>query len=262
MNDNHIVIIFVAGTLLLALFAFFLIAYLLVQKDKQNKFQLEKARITYWYQNEILRVRLEVQENAMDQISKEIHDNIGQLLSLAQMNMYAIADMVTAERDVRLVTNTNNLIGQVITDLQNLSHSLNSDFIKRLGLTEVLRKEIEYISLSKNISCTFEVAGDPVGLPPEKEVLIYRIAQEAIHNTLKHAKATKLDILLSYEPTKFVLTISDNGIGFELNKIHSSNGIGFTNMYQRAMYIEGTLDIQSAPQTGSKIILSIDITPK
>ena len=259
MNDQYIIPLFVAGSLLLALFAFFLIAYLLVQKRKQNRYQLEKQRMVFDHENNLLRTKIEEQEHTMDQISKEIHDNTKSLLGFAQMSMYGIADMATDDNQTALIENTNKILGQVIDDLHNISHSLNSNFIRNIGLTETITKELEQMSMSRNITHDLAITGDVVPLAPETELHIYRIMQEAIQNCLKHARASNIEVALNYEPKQFTLQITDNGTGFDKNKVFQMKGLGFLNMYQRARYVHGAIDVQSAPNEGSTITLTINL---
>ena len=258
MNDKYIIPLFVAGSLLLTLFGFFLIVYLLVQKRKQNKYQLEKQKMVFDHQNNILRTKIEEQESAMDQLSKELHDNVKSVLGFAQMSMYKIADLSSTDEQYLMIDSTNKIIGQVIEELHNISHSLNSNFVKSIGLVETITKELESIRLSKNISYNIEIKGEPVSLSPEKELHIYRIAQEAIQNCIKHARATSLIFMLHYEPNSFTMKIADNGTGFDKTKIYEMKGLGFLNMFQRARYVHGSLDVQSVPAKGSAVILKLN----
>ncbi len=101
------------------------------------------------------------------------------------------------------------------------------------------------------------VEGEHATLRPEKELLIYRIAQEAMHNSTKHSKATDLVITLTYAPDSFTMSVADNGVGFDTQKVYELKGIGFLNMLQRAKLLNGTLDIQSKPSAGCKIIVHV-----
>ncbi|MES2703294.1 MAG: ATP-binding protein [Bacteroidota bacterium] len=258
MTDQYIIPLFVAGSLLLTLFGFFLIAYLLVQKNKQNAYQLEKRQMLFDHQNNILRTKIEEQENTMDQISKELHDNIKSVLGFAQMSMYNIADKATDPEQATLIDKTNKIIGDVIEELHNISHSLNANFVKHIGLIDTLTKEMENVKLSKKIDYALEVTGDGVIESPEKELHIFRIAQEAVQNCIKHANATYITFTLNYEPDSFVMKIADNGKGFDKNKVFEMKGLGFLNMFQRARYVHGTLDVQSAPGQGSIVMLTIN----
>jgi len=246
MNDYSLIIIFIAGTSLLALFAFFLIAIVIVQKSKQNK-----------YKTRLLEARIHEKDLTLNKISHEIHDNFGQVLNLVQLNLYTIKEFAKNDAEKLLIQTTNELVRSVSNDLHNISHSLNGDYIKRTGLNEVLSKELKQISHSKNIACTIDINDEVASLEPDKEVIIYRIAQEAIHNTIKHSKATELKIELHNTVAAFSLAVIDNGIGFEKKKDHPAGGIGLGNMAQRAKLIGGNLEVESAIGKGTSITLFI-----
>lgn len=258
MNDQYIIPLFVAGSLLLTLFGFFLIVYLLVQKKKQNTYIFEKSKMVFDHQNNILRAKIEEHENTLDHLSKELHDNIQSVLGFAQMSMYKIADLAVDNEQILLIDKTNRIIGHAIDDLHNVSHSLNSNFVKNIGLLETISKLLENIQLTKHIACNIEIKGDPVSLTPENELHIYRIAQEAIQNCIKHANATSLNFTLNYERDSFIMKITDNGIGFDEKKIHEMKGLGFFNMFQRARYVQGFLEVQSVLLEGSTVILTLN----
>lgn len=250
--------LFVAGSLMLTLLSLFLIAVLLVNKNKQNVYQLEKQKMIFNHENNLLRAKIEEHENTLDQMSKELHDNIKSVLGFAQMSLYNIRDLATTTEQALMIDKTNILIGQVIDDLHNLSHSLNSDFIKNIGLIEAIAKELDNVRVSKNMTCDLSISGERKSLNSEQELHIYRIAQEAIQNCLKHAKATKIDFRLTYQQDLFMMHIHDNGIGFDKTKIYEMSGLGFLNMFQRARYLHGSLDVQSAPMVGSNIMLTLN----
>lgn len=257
MNDQVFFSLFISGTILLVVFVFFLIAYLLVQKGKQNTYQLEKSKMIYDHQNKLLIARIEEQERTMNQISREIHDNIGQILSFTKMNITVINKYAIEQRQKELLEKTTKLVDSLIRDVLNISHTLNGDYIKGHGLVSILQDELDYFTLSQDIQCKIDIVGDQKTFSPDKELLIYRIAQETIHNISKHAQASKITITLTYESDTFTMSISDNGIGFEKNKIFELNGIGFLNMLQRAKLLNGNLEIQSQPLSGCTITLNV-----
>ncbi len=257
VNEHYIIPIFVGGTLLLTLFVFFIIYYILVQKHKQNQHQLEKQKMLFDNQKKILSARIDEQENTMTQISIELHDNLATQLALTQVNLYVIEDLATNEKQASLITKTNNMLKNLIDDLHNISHSLNSNFVKHIGLVEVMKKELETLISNKHIAFSFAVNGTYLSLGSEKELLIYRIAQGVLHNAIKHSQASEIGIVLNYEPKSFSMVIRDNGIGFDKNIIDDMNGLGFFNMIERAKYLNGNIDIQTAPHQGTKITLTI-----
>ncbi len=256
LTDKYIIVVFICGTILFVLFVFFLIAYLLVQKNKQNTFHLEKQRMIYDHQNKLLHIKVDEQELIMEQISKEIHDNVGQILSFLKMDTAVIRKLAYNEEQISLLERHNDLLTQVISGIKNISHTLNGDYIKGQGLHEILKKELDYLNATKKIACTVEMVGTSTLLSAEKQLVVYRIAQEAIHNAVKHSKATTLSITLNFGTDALVMSITDNGTGFEKEKIFSFDGIGFINMFNRAKHLNGQLDIRSDVGEGCTITLT------
>lgn len=260
MNDKYIVPVFISGTILLMLFVFFIIAYLLVQKQKQNRYHIEKNKMIFDHQNKLLTTRFEEQERTMNQMSREIHDNIGQLLTFTKMNMNAISKLAIDNRQIALIDSAKGLLDQITHDVRNISHSLNSDFIKVRGLVPMLQDELETIKISQALDCSIHITGNPVAFDPRKSLIIYRIAQEALHNITKHSQAATICIKLDYGPSMFTMSIIDDGKGFDKQQIYALNGIGFQNMLERAVLLNASLDIESQPSAGCTITLRIDAT--
>ncbi len=253
MENDYIISIAVAGTILFVVFVFFLVAYLVVHKRKQNAFQLER----HDHENKMLRARMEEYERALTQISKEIHDNIGQEISFVRMHMQMIAKLSVDTQQAALIRKAGELLHQIDKDIRSLSHTLNSDYVRVRGLCDILRKDAEHITAAKNIICTLKVKGESRTLCQEKELLIYRIAQEAISNAVRHAEATCINILIVYEQSSFTISISDNGLGFDPKVTSGMDGIGFLNMHQRAKILHGKIDLASVPNKGTTITLII-----
>lgn len=259
MNEHYLIPLLISGSLLITLFGFYLTIFMIIQKNKDRRYQLEKREIEYRYENELLHTRLEVQEQALNQVSQEIHDNIGQVLGAAQMNLFAVtSNHYDMSKCTEFIEDSKSLLAKAIDDLRNVSHVLNSEFINRIGLEDAIRKELAYISSFHKVQHEVTIRGDSFDLSKEEELLIFRIVQEALNNIAKHAQATYVHIELNYEPTNFVLHITDNGIGFDTSVPKKNSGIGLINMWQRAKLINGKLEINSAPAKGTKISLFVN----
>lgn len=220
---------------------------------------MEKKEMEYRYENELLHTRLEVQEQALNKVSQEIHDNIGQTLSIAQLNLltFNMNNNNAAEQN-SIIENSRSLLAKAIEDLRNVSHVLNSENISRIGLEEAIRKELNYLSSFNNLKFDFQLSGEPDDLSDENELMVFRIAQEALANIIKHAKASFVIIKLQYLPDGFAMTIADNGVGMAISEKTEGAGIGVINMKQRAEVMKGSLDIDSSSE-GTKIHLRIPI---
>jgi len=257
MTETYIIPVFVGGTLLLTLFVFFIIYYILVQKHKQNKHQLEKQSLLFENQKKIFSARIEEQENTMSKISVELHDSLVPKLSLTQANLGLIENEASTEKRALMIEETDAILYGLLDDVHNISHSLNSNFIKNIGLVEVIKKELEMLGSHKQTVFSFSVTGAYLPMEPERELLIYRIAQELLYNATKHAQASVINLVLTYEPAHFSMSVTDNGIGFDKNIIKEMKGLGFFSMQERVKYLNGTFDIQTASAQGSRFTLSI-----
>lgn len=222
---------------------------------------MEKNELKLRYENELLHTRLEVQEQALNQVSQEIHDNIGQSLSVAQANLDFLTGVSDAIQSQKLIDDSRRILHKALNDLRNVSHVLNSENINRIGLEESLRKELDYLSSYNKIQFYLHADGEPDALSNEQELMIFRIAQEGLANIIKHANASEVQIRLDYKPSHFEMSIQDNGIGIKMeaekNGNGSGKGIGLINMKQRAKVMNGQLSVASPTAGGTTVTLNL-----
>ncbi|MCW3123065.1 MAG: sensor histidine kinase [Flavipsychrobacter sp.] len=257
MSNSYAVLIFVIGTLIMMLFAFTLVIFLIIHKKKRYEHLLEKQQMANDYQTQLLQSQLEVQEQSFKYFSEEIHDNIGQLLSIVKMQLYNIRNNSKEQETITKATESNELLGKAITDLRNISHTLNSAFVSNAGLADAIEKDLEYIRSAKDVSCTLHRSGEERDLGNERELLIFRIIQEAIGNAIKHASPTAIDIYLEYRQGGALnVMIQDNGSGFDMSE-KMNGGIGLNNMHVRAGLLKGIIEVSSIKDRGTIIALEI-----
>ena len=258
MNPSNAMIVFIIGSITLMLFAFTLVVFLIVHKKKRFQHLLEKQQMENNYQNQLLLSRLEVQEQSFKYFSEEIHDNVGQLLSMVKMQLYSIRSGSHEEETVNKASSCTDLLGKAINDLRNISHTMSSAFVSNAGLADAVEKDLEYIRSAKEMKCTLHQQGEEYSLGSEKELLIFRIIQEGIANAVKHASPTAIDVYLDYTPSTFGVTIADNGSGFVASE-KTTGGIGLNNMHMRAGLLNGTLSVTSEKDKGTSIKLETPI---
>ena len=248
--------VFILGSLTLTILAFTLVIFLIVHKKKRFQHLLEKQQMENNYQNQLLLSRLEVQEQSFKYFSEEIHDNVGQMLSIVKMQLYNIRNGSKEEEIVKKASGCTELLGKAINDLRNISHTMSSAFVSNAGLAHAIEKDLEYIRSAKEMKCALHVQGEEYSLGNEKELLIFRIIQEGIANAVKHAAPTAIDVYLSYSPALLGVTITDNGSGFVASE-KTTGGIGLNNMHMRAGLLNGTLNVTSEKDKGTSIKLEI-----
>src|SRR3984885_1089355 len=175
-------------TALLLIVAIGIIMLVLVYQKKQVQYFREKEQLKVTFEKEILESKLEIQEQTLKNISQEIHDNIGQVLSLAKLHI----NTMNCNEPISLqdkINDSRNLIGKAIQDLRDLSKSLNTDYVNELGLIRSVEYELELIQKTGSYEIQLDIEAKPYRLEEQQELIFFRIVQEALHNIIRHAKA-------------------------------------------------------------------------
>ena len=230
----------------------------LVQRFKRNqinhKDDIDNLKTTY--ETAKLIAQVQVQENTFQFISREIHDNIGQKLSLAKLNLNNLVNDPNFENNSKI-----NEIVQVLTeslnDLRDLSRSMSSEFIANNGLIKTIENEVAQLNKSQLHNFKLTITGDSIFLKQEKDVFIFRIVQESLANIIKHAEATQIHIKLHYTKKFLKVEIIDNGVGFIPSEKSDSNGI--KNITSRAKLLDGIAEFISVPGKGTIVKVKIPI---
>jgi two-component system, NarL family, sensor kinase len=252
---NEIVIFFIVITILILTLAGFIIAILYFYQKKQIQFQTNLEALKSHYEKNLLRSQLEIQEQTLQNVSREIHDNIGLTLTLAKLNLNTLPNEFGGEGKEKFNAAI-MLITQAIAGLSNLSKSLNSDYITHHGFVKALDREILMLRGIGNYQVEYSFAGNAVYMDSQKELLIFRIIQEGLNNILKHANGNVISIGVCYGKEDLRLSIIDNGVGFNPDEVHFKNS-GLNNMRQRAKMLNGSCNISSAPNQGTSINVQI-----
>lgn len=250
--------IIIAATALIFVITTFVAVFLIAHQRRSNRHLRERREMKQAFEKESLKVELEVKERTLHTISQEIHDNIGQLLSLVNLNLNTL-DLKGSAPEEKLRA-TQELVSRVINELRNLSKTMNSDYLKFENLGESLKAEFELIKKMDVFDIQFKISGEEEKFSPEKRLIIYRIAQEIINNIVKHANAKQIACELNFTSNQLDLSIADNGIGFNSNGSagnNESSGTGLRNLHHRANLIGGGLQITSTIGEGTKVHLSV-----
>lgn len=258
-------------------FRFFLITFLIVffllglfivllatlYSRKQQKNKIEKMRMQSEYSEALLHAQIEIQESTLKNISQEIHDNIGQVLTLAKLNLGTMTSSEPALQDKLLITK--QLVGKAIIDLRDLSRSFNTDHIASIGIQAAIEYELGLIQRTAGIETNLNTNGEAFRIDPQKELILFRIVQEILNNSLKHAAARMIQIEFQFLGGTLLLIIKDDGKGFDINQVTEggthSRGLGLRNMKNRAKLIGASYDLASEPGRGTIITISLEAQP-
>jgi len=252
-NDLYVMVIGTTIVLLLLLSA--VISLLFIYQRRQIRNQLDLKKMKDEFDLEILRSRLEMREQTLQNISEEIHDNVGQVLSLANLNLSSV-ELDNSPRDRELIDRVMTLLSKAIGDLRNLSRTLDPENISNMRLAECVQFELDLLEKTGKYKTSLELRGFEKPLNASKQLLVYRITQEAINNIIKHASATHVDVAMHYTEEGLSILISDNGTGFREAWNTPKNGAGLRNMKNRAKLVNGSLAIDSS-QAGTRLNLAL-----
>ncbi len=208
---------------------------------------------------EILRSQLEIQEQSFENIYKEIHDNIGQALSLAKLNLHT-TEANLPERTNEKINLTKELIAKAITDLRNLSRSLNPEVITKIGLNEAVKQELLIIDKDGRYQTRLSERGNPFRLDEQKELIIFRIFQEHLNNIVTYSQAKTVNVELEYQPEHLSLAVSDDGqepVIREHKQGYSYTEAAICNMRNRASLIGAVFHITTIIGGGTKIFIEL-----
>lgn len=252
------ILIIVFASLFIFVIIIAVINLLFIYQKKQLQYIRERETTKMQHANELLQTQVEIQEHTLKNVAQEIHDNIGQILILAKLNLNTFPPLHDEATETK-VNDTRRLVAKAINDLRDLSKSLHGEKIAELGLPESISNELKILQNTGLYQTSLAVEGSKYRLPAQNEMVLFRIVQESLHNSLKHAKAKNITVHLLYEPALFQLKISDDGEGFKPAALQAANtGIGLKNMRDRAALIGGKFLIQSSPGNGTFISVTIE----
>lgn len=247
---QYLIVIFSVSFFATIAMLILLISYM---QKKKIQFILEKERAKANFEEQLLKTEVEITDQNLKNISWELHDNVGQLLSVASMEakMLMHKESLSGSELEEVV----NVLGQSISQIRGLSKTLNSDMIQKLGLKDALVNEFDRLERIGLLQTSLQFNNDII-IDKKKEIIIFRMLQEFISNVLKHAQASELTISVLEKESKVMIRASDNGVGFDKNTVEANNGL--LNLESRAKLIDADLSLDSKIGEGTIMELIFD----
>jgi len=253
MKDQEIQMLVAATSMVLLTLLITLVILLVFFQKRKLKFILEKKEAEKRYMEEIAKSQIEIQEQALQNMSWELHDNIGQLLSVARMHINILGTQLTPENKVKL-DDISEIVGKSLQEIRLLSKTMNTEIIQNMGLVKSVEVELDRFNKLNFLKATLKVIGEERSLDIKEEIILFRIMQEFFSNAIKHSKANTLDVTLTFESDRLLILVQDDGVGFEEGKIEK--GSGLINMKSRAAIINAEFSMKSAKNKGVSLTLA------
>jgi len=227
-----------------------------LKKESQLQAEIMKQ------QEEAARAILEAEEKERQRIAKDLHDGVGQMMSAAKMNLSAFESEMqfTSEEQKKALEKVIQLVDESCREVRTVSHIMMPNALLKNNLATAIQEFVNKLS-SKTLQVDVYTDGLEERFDSNVETVLYRVVQECVHNALKHAGATTLDISLIRDKDGISGTIEDNGKGFDPNDKENFEGIGLRNIITRIEYLKGTVDFDSAPGRGTVIGIHVPLSP-
>ena len=251
-TEQIIFLFIILFTVLFLLLSSFIVFIVYRYKQKQNAHTQALQAIGVSHENALLQAQLEMQEQTFVNISREIHDNVGQKLAFAKLQLVTLDGNGQAGLEEPI-----NIISKTIADLSDLSRTLNADAVLANGFMSAVAFEVQQLQKVVSFRINLEVVGEAVFLADKQELILYRIIQECLHNIVKHAMPNLVNICIHFAPTTMSIDIDDDGKGFNIK--HDSKGLGLRNIKERVKMLGGHCEIKSLVKIGTGIHINIPI---
>jgi signal transduction histidine kinase len=237
--------------IILASFITGVVIYLRQYRKRKLEHEHEKLILIEKHQLQLMQTQLTSQQQTMQHIGREIHDSVGQKLTLASIYSNQLKETDPKKESIQ------KLIDESLKELRQLSKSLTDPSFTELSFIELLQKEAERINASGACYVFIEHNNNAAALQPGPKNILFRLLQEFMQNSLKHAACRNIRIAAAQNGNQLTVTATDDGKGFDKN--NTTPGSGLYNMKRRAEELQATLHITSEPGKGTQLNITIPL---
>ncbi len=251
-ESSQVLIILIIGLATLLVLAIGIVVFLFAFQRRKLAHLQEKKEMESAYQEELLQASLEIQEATQTRVGQELHDNISPTLAVVGLHLSGLGEDLSGEPQQR-VQQLDEWLRKAMEDVRTLSHSLNVGQVRNQGISAALKELAHQIESSGQISCTFSETGQPVRINGNQTVILFRMCQELVNNSLRHSGGHEISIHLEWSPENLRIEVGDNGNGNI--PAQDQHGQGLLNIASRARVIGAEFELEGVPAEGTKGII-------
>lgn len=252
------------GTFTMLVMVFFIILFVVYYQRKQAEQKIAIQELKAEMQRQMLESSLEVQEVERRRIAKDLHDEVGAMLSATKMSLNQMVRKIDSTDLSTLAQQTKELLDESISQVRRISKELVPSTLEEFGLVSALDEFIQKIHVASGVLFVLNHEGI---IPPDKrfdkkiELTVYRIAQELVNNALKHAQANEISLILKEQNNTLIFEFKDDGKGFDIEKVRKDvkKGLGLKNIESRLSVVNGTFVLKSELGKGTQSFIEIPI---
>jgi signal transduction histidine kinase len=246
-----------SALLVAALFLWVILRHRLVKTRMISQQKIQKLED----EKKIMMARniVEGQEEERKRIAQDLHDGLGVILSATKMQFSSLGSEFATEHPT--VVKAIRLLEQATGEVRRISHNMMPGLLTKLGLWEAIEDMFDEINEIDEIRANIEIEGERLRLPENVEIMLYRIIQEMVNNTMKYAKATGIDLSIIISDQYIIMNYKDDGIGFDVDEKLGSGGksLGLKSIESRVVFLNGELKMESAPGKGVNYLIKVPV---
>jgi signal transduction histidine kinase len=228
------------------------------QKEKiqqQRIIELEKD-----HELVVVNSLLKGQEDERSRMARDLHDGLGGLLSGVKFSMNRMKEnLIVTSDNMAIFERSLDLIDTSIAELRRIAHNMMPEGLVSYGLDEALKQYCSSINTNGILRVTYQSVGLSNRMPDAVEITAYRIIQELLNNTLKHASATEAMVQVIRDEGRLNIVVEDNGRGFDMKSLDEKKGAGWTNIRARVEYLKGQMELNTEPGKGTQVNIEFNI---
>lgn len=256
--EQNILFVIVIGTLGMLLLVVAIILFILVYQRRMISQKMKLQAMEKQHQQELLEATIDIQEQERNRIAQDLHDDIGAMLSAVKLGMNVIHRKVGQNEELTgLTTESKNMIDEAIGNVRRISKELLPATLQKFGLIPALDELCSKTTAATQRNIDFEHNDQQLRYDYKHELAVFRVSQELLNNSLKHAQATETKLALQCDNSQIELYFEDNGVGFDMNAVReragSKSGLGLKNIESRLSIVPTKIVYDTSPGEGFKV---------
>ncbi len=242
-------------TVIILLLVLLLVNLLLTSRNRRLRYEAQMQAIQSKQREELADIRTEVAEATLGDVSRDLHDEVGQLLTFCVLQLENLS-VSPEEKKHLMLTEIKTSVRDSLDAIRSISRGLSPDYVNNQGLVKSLEQLLERAQIRTGIKTALMVAPNFILNNETHPIIVFRIIRECVTNALRHGKASRITIGLTSNPHRAEISFVDNGIGMQ-SLSGTTLSLGFKNMQHYASLINGTLTLESTTDKGTEILLTI-----
>lgn len=255
-EENQIVNIILIAIGLLALMSIAIVVFFYFSRKKIVRTELEKARLEIDHQKDLLQSTILTQEEERKRIAQDLHDAISSKLNVVSLNANFLTDpSITIEEANKFGESIHKVTSGVLENARRIAHDLLPPTLEKFGLESAIEELCEELIETQRFVLDYQIKYPSGFLKPEAELHVFRMIQELISNSIKYSEATTVTLKIHTYTTEFSMQYSDDGKGFDMDKMKKAKGLGMSGIENRAVILNAHLSVSSSHGNGIQVHL-------